>query len=252
MNKTKPTLHKEVIYPVSLVLIILGVLLMSRANFGIAPCEIPAYVIAVGFSKIFPAGSFGYNVLGTIMFGDLLVQSVMLIVFCLIIRRFRPFYLFSYFSVFVISLVGYCLQLIPVFDPAGGVVLPLAVRIVFYIVGFFLTVIAVSLWFHTYFYPQVYTFVPKGLVEHFHIKREWIVLLCFDVGYTILGVLLNAIVTKQWNLWGEGCFYFGTITSLCLTAPCIGLVIRLMEKLFTFKTLRPKWEEAFEIEKKKV
>lgn len=75
----KITLHGEFVYAAAVILLSLAVAMLSAANFGVSMIVAPAYIIS--------------QKLGVITFGqgEYLVQSVLFVVFCILMKKSSPF-----------------------------------------------------------------------------------------------------------------------------------------------------------------
>ena len=157
----KIILHGEFVYVMAILLLSLAVAMLSAANFGVSMIVAPAYIIS--------------QKLGVITFGqgEYLVQSLLFIAFCILMKKVK----LVYFSSFATCLIyGAVLDLwrkfVPLFNPditAPGS-MGLIVRIFLFIGGMILTSFSVMLFYKTYLYPQVYDFFVKAVSSRYGIK----------------------------------------------------------------------------------
>ena len=77
----KITLHSEIVYLVAIILIALSVAMLTTSGYGLSMLVAPAYILSL--------------ILG-IEFGiaEYIVQGVLIVLFCIIVRRFNVGYLF--------------------------------------------------------------------------------------------------------------------------------------------------------------
>ena len=91
------------------------------------------------------------------------LQAVLLLAMCLLLRRFRMSYLFSFVTAVV---YGFVLDAFIVL----GAMLPvdsMALRRLYYVLGMLFCAAGVSAMFHTYISPEVYELFVKEVSAHF-------------------------------------------------------------------------------------
>ena len=84
----KKKFSSELAYVLGLLLVASGVMLMEKADFGVSMVVAPAYVIYRWLSPMWRFFSFGMAIY--------CFQAVLLVVMCLVLRKFRISYLFSF------------------------------------------------------------------------------------------------------------------------------------------------------------
>ena len=84
----KKRISNEMAYVLGNILVAIGVALMERSDFGVSMVVAPAYVIYRKLSLVLPFFTFGM--------AEYSFQAVLLIAMCLVLRRFRVSYLFSF------------------------------------------------------------------------------------------------------------------------------------------------------------
>ncbi|MDY6368140.1 MAG: DUF6198 family protein [Clostridia bacterium] len=227
----KITVHSEIVYLLSIVILALAVAILSAADFGVSMVVAPAYILsqATGFL------SFGQ--------AEYVIQAVLFIIFCLVVRKFKWVYLSSFLTCLIYGAVLDLWRLIPFFNPAvtapGS--MELWLRIVMFIVGELLTAFSIALCFKTYLYPQVYDFFVKGVSEKFKLKRH-VFKTCFDLGFLAIGTAMTLLIFGKFvGVW------FGTLVIALVNGTIIGLFGKLIDKFFTVKPFFPKLETKFEI-----
>ena len=248
----KIKVHKETLYVLSLMLAALSIAMSVVANLGTSVYTVPALALA---SKIHGALPPTWNpgvisVIGSQPFSELIIQTMFLIIFCIIIRKFRPFFLLSFVTTFIYAVMLYGFQWIPAFWPEIVHNYPLAVRIVLLLSAIIIMSISVTCSLKGYLYPPTVTFVQKGVIQHFNIKHEGLFFLVYDFVFMILSIFIIYAVYQDWQFWNYNLSY-GTLANVLLCGPLIGVFSKLFDKAFETKTLLPKWEKAFEIENKK-
>ena len=217
--KTKKVLYSEVAYILGLVMLALGTAFMERAEFGMSMVVAPAYLLHLKISQYLPFYSFGMS--------EYVLQAALLIIMCLVLRRFRAGYLFSFVTavIYGFTLDG-CISLVSLLSCAGW-----TGRIVFYVVGMLLCSMGVSMLFHTYISPEVYELFVKELSARkgWEISRVKTV---YDCCSCLVGVVLSFAFFGMWHFEGVK---LGTVLCALVNGTLIGLFSRLYERCFTFR-----------------
>ena len=111
----------EAAYVTGIALLAFGTALMTVANLGLSMVVAPAYLLHLKLSEIWPAITFGR--------AEYIVQVLLLVGLCVALRKFRPYFLFSFFSAIFYGAILDLFLLLP-FPP-----LALPGRIAFYLLG---------------------------------------------------------------------------------------------------------------------
>lgn len=100
MSYEKITLHSEIVYLVAIILIALSVAMLTTSGYGLSMLVAPAYILSL--------------ILG-IEFGiaEYIVQGALIVLFCIIVRRFNAGYLFSFISCLLYGAILIALQKSP-------------------------------------------------------------------------------------------------------------------------------------------
>ena len=232
MSKKKITVHGELVYALAIICLSLAVAMLSAANFGVSMIVAPAYIIS---QKL------GFLTFGQ---GEYLVQSILFIVFCILMKRVKPIY----FGSFVTCLIyGAVLDLwraaVPLFNPSvtepGSMTMP--VRIVLFIAGMILTSFSVMLFYKTYLYPQVYDFFVKGISHRFSKDRTKFKI-AFDFSCLAVSCVLTLILFRKFVGIGVG-----TLIMTALNGFIIGGFDRTFDRFFVMKPLFPKFAAKFNL-----
>ena len=112
-------------------------------------------------------------------------------------------------------------------------------RLFFFVLGMLLTALSVSMFFQTYFYPQVYDFFVKGVSEKFGFNRTK-TKTCFDLSCLIVATIMTLLMFHC--LVGVG---VGTLIMACINGTIIGLFTKMFEKHFEFYAHSKKLERFF-------
>lgn len=214
----------EVIYVLAVFILSFATAMLAAADFGMSMVVAPAYIVSLKVEFL----TFGQ--------AEYVVQGIWFVLFCIIMKRVRAMYFFSFLSGFIYGLVlDFWRMLIPQFNPekfAPGT-LPMEVRAVYFIVGFFLNSLGVALYFKTYFYPQVYEFFVKGVSKRFGIPLSKFKI-GFDVFCLFAALLLSFLLFGK--IVGVGA---GTVVLACLNGALIGWYGKWMDKRLETYT---RWE----------
>ena len=153
--KKKPVLYSELCYVIGVILLAIGTAFNARGDFGVSAIVAPAYILHLKFSQTYEWFTFGK--------AEYLVQFLLLILTCILVRRFKWSFLLS----FVTALIyGFFLDIfvdLVALLPMEGI----AMRLVFYIGGFFIAVVAIAFLFNTYFSPEVYELLVREVAKHY-------------------------------------------------------------------------------------
>lgn len=248
----KITIHKETLYILSLILLALAVALSVISNLGASAYVVPSLSLSYKIGHSLPA-TFNpvlADIISSQAFSEMLIHMAMLIIFCVVIRKFRPFFLLSFVTTIIYSSILYGVQWIPAFWPEVNHNYPLYLRIIMLALSMVLTATSVACGLKSYLYPPTNTFIQKGLIEHFKIKKEWIIFLSFDMAFMLMSVFIIYCIYHDWHFWNYNLSY-GTLLAVILCGPLIGVIVRFLNKILDTPTLLPKWEKAFEIEQTK-
>lgn len=174
----KRTFSTGLAYVFGIVFIAWGVVLMEKADFGVSVEVAPAYLL---YRWLSPAWSF-------VTFGmeEYCLRAVLLLAMCLLLRRFRVSYLFSFVTAVVYGFVLDAFMLLGAMLPARSVWL----RAIYYVLGMHFCAAGVSAMFHTYISPEVYELFVKEVSAHFgaDINR-------FKTGYDCVSCLIGVAMS---------------------------------------------------------
>lgn len=248
----KLRIHKETLYILSLLLAALAVALSVVANLGTSVYTVPSIALADKIASSLPTNwnPFICDVIGSQAFAALLIQTCFLVGFCILIRKFRPFFLLSFVTTFIYTAILYGFQWIPAFRPNIDHNYPMYLRVILLILSIGLLSSSVACSLRAYLYPPTVTFVQKGIIQHYNIKRVWVVFLAFDITFTLSSIFIIYGIYHDWCFWNYNLSY-GSLATALFSGPLIGVFNKLMDKYVETKTLLPAWEKAFEIENKK-
>jgi uncharacterized membrane protein YczE len=223
----------EAVYVIGILLLSLSVAMITASGFGVSMIVAPAYIVSLKVSFL----TFGQ--------AEYVVQGILFIVFCILMKKFKPVYLCSFLTAIIYGAVLDLWRLIiPHFNPNITPVqsLPLYLRIIYFAIGMLLTSLSVSLFFRTYFCPQVYDFFVKGVSLKYKLNRTKFKM-CFDATFLLISIALTFILFKRLN--GVG---IGTVILTCCNGMLIGFFGKILDKHFDFQPKFPTLAKKFEIE----
>ncbi len=230
MEKKKLTLFQEIAYVLGVILLALSVAIVTASDFGLSMIVLPAYVLSQKISWL----SFGQ--------GEYVIQAILLVIFCIVMRKIKLHYLWSFVTCL---LYGACLdlfRLIPILNPnmTDFAYLPLYLRIIFFSVGTILTGFSVALLMKSYFHPQVYDLFAKYVSRKFNIKYFYFKL-GFDICFLALGIIMGYAFGLP--LCGVG---IGTLIATVANSILITFFSNLLDRFFKYIPHRGKLASKFD------
>ena len=211
----KIRVSNELIYVLAVIVLSFATAMLAAADLGMSMVVAPAYIVSLKVKAL----TFGQ--------AEYIVQGMLFILFCVLMKKVRRLYFFSFVSGLIYGAVlDFWRMVIPRFDPerfAPGS-LPLSIRIVYFIVGFLLNSLGVALYFKTYFYPQVYEFFVKGISRQFKIALPEFKIR-FDMTCLVIAIVLS--FSLFYGLVGIG---VGTVVLALGTGALIGFYGRWMDR----------------------
>lgn len=240
MKKIKRS--SELLWLLGIIFVAFGVMICSKANLGVSMVAAPAFVISEWLSHFHPFFTVGVT--------EYLIQGIILIVLCLVLRRFNWRYLLA-FAVAVIY--GYTLDLF-MFLFSGVAFEPIWLRWVMLIVGDLFTGIGVACFFRTYMPLQVYELFVSELSSGFKIDIKKVKQI-FDYSLLVISVTLALVLFLDvadfnWLSIGYNCFHsigLGTIVTTIINAPIINGMGKIVDLLFEPTALFPALENKLKI-----
>lgn len=228
----KITLHSEIVYIISILILSFSVAMVSAADFGLSMIVSPAYILS--------------QKLGFLTFGqsEYVIQAILFIVFCILMKKVKLIYFSSFLTCLIYGAVlDLWRMIIPMFNPTitepGSMEMPL--RILFFVGGTLITALAIAMCFRTYLYPQVYDFFVKGVAEKFNLNRTK-VKTGFDITFLTISLIMTLVFFK--GFVGIG---VGTLITTLVNGFLIGNFGKLFDKFFEIKPLFPKFAKKFDI-----
>ena len=191
-----------------------GICLSTRAGFGLSMISAPPYILHVFLQQFLPWYTQGRS--------EYIWEAFLLILMCILIQRFKPKFLFSFFTAVV---VGFMID--GFFAILGGntVYSTIPGRIAAYVIGTCITCCAIAFVFRTKIPGQVYELIVVQVSERYGFNREKIKLQ-HDVVMFVLSGLLALLLTRSFTGLG-----IGTIVTTFVNAPLIKLFGMMIDKV---------------------
>ena len=233
MKRLKKT--SELMWVFGIVFVALGVTICSKADLGVSMIAAPAFILS---EKLITLSSFF-----TVGVTEYLIQGVMLILLCIVLRKIDFRFLFS----FVVAVIYGCTIDLFMLIFEGVVFNEIWLRWVMLIVGDIITAFGVACFFRTYFPLQVYELFVSQVSAKFGIALVKVKRF-FDYSLLAISLLLSIVlfwdfVSFDWTLIGYSCFHsigLGTIITTLINSILIMLSGKLLDRLFDPTPLFPK------------
>jgi len=215
----KKTFYTELAYALGIIALALGVALMEKANFGVSMVVAPAYLTYLKVSQLLPFFTFGM--------AEYILQGLLVVAVCIILRRFRLSFFFSFVTAVVYGLILDGFMLLMGLVPAAG----MAVRFVFYVLGMLSCSLGVSLVFHTYIPPEAYELFVKEISAKFGVNIN-LFKTAFDCTCMLVGIVMSFAFFGMWHFEGVK---LGTVVCALLNGTIIGTFTKMLEKRYEFR-----------------
>lgn len=224
----KTVFYKEAAYVTAILFIALGVVLATKAGFGVSMIAGVSYTFHLWLLKITDFLS-----LGTI---DYLIHGIVILLTGIVVRKFRGSYLFSFMTA---VLTGVSIDLfVFILEPLS--VETMTARIIIFAASIVTCAFGVACVFHAYFPPAGHELFVKEFAIYFN-KDIGKVKTIYDIVFLLISALLNIVFFR--GFVGIG---IGTLITALLNGPAISVFDRLLKKNFEFKAAFPKLEKYFE------
>lgn len=209
----------------------LGVALCTKADFGLSMIAAPPYILHLKLQTFL-----SFYTQGT---SEYVWQAVLLILLCLIIRRFSPKYLFSFgtavFSGFAIDFWIFILG-------GGAPYEALWLRIFTFVLGELITALAIAFFFRTSMPLQIYELTVTEISRVYGQPTAKIKQIS-DAVMLAVAILFAVFVNRAPD--GIG---IGTLIITAVNAPLISMFGRILDKLFIFDARFPKLVDLLKVE----
>ena len=229
----------ELLWLFGIIFVAFGVAICSKADLGVSMIAAPAFVVSESLITLWSGFSVGVT--------EYVLQGVLLILMCIIVRRFNWRYLLA-FAVAVIY--GYTLNFF-LWLMSGVTFDAIWLRWMMLVVGDVITAFGVACFFRTYMPLQVYELFVAEIAARFKINISKVKLV-FDVSLLIISAVLaltlfGDIMSFDWTTIGYASFHsigLGTLVTTAINSPIITLMGKLIDKIFEPSPLFDKLERV--------
>lgn len=228
----------ELLWLFGIIFVALGVAICSKADLGVSMIAAPAFVLSEALSPLSVFFSVGVT--------EYLIQGLILIVLCIIVKRFTWKYLLA-FAVAVIY--GYTLNFF-IWILGGIKFEAVAVRWIMLIIGDVITAFGVACFFKTYMPLQVYELFVAEITDRFSLNINK-AKSTFDISLLVISailalVLFGDVIGFDWSTIAYASFHslgLGTLVTTAINSPLIALMGKLIDKVFHPTPAIPKLEQ---------
>lgn len=233
----------ELLWLLGDIFVAIGVALCSKANLGVSMIAAPTFVIREALVSFWDGLTVGVV--------EYALQGILLILLCLLIRRFNWRFLLA-FGVAV--LYGYTLDLVLwILEPISFDAVWL--RWLMLLVGDMITALGVACFFRTYMPLQVYELFVAETSSRFNIslqKMKWIFdLSLLGVSLALAFLLFGDAADFDWTTIGYSSFHsigLGTLITTIINSPFIALMGKLIDRIFEPTPRFARMEKALKIQ----
>lgn len=232
MKKVK--FSTELTYVLAMIIMPVAVEFAKYADFGLSMVVSPAYLM----SRLVPFEWFTFGR------AEYCVQALLLVAMCIVMRKFKVSYLFSFLTAFI---YGNILDGLDLFMCRLQTEI-LWLRIIYFALSLVLTALSVSLFFNTYFIPQAYDFFVREVPKKFSLNRNRFKLIYDWSSFAVSAALCAVLYYITYKSTGKGVIEgigIGTIICAILNSFLIGAFSKLWDKHIEFIDLL-KWRKFFE------
>ena len=221
--KTKIKLSKELTFLLAIILMPLSISIMTKADFGLSMIAAPTYIISEKVSFL----TYGQT--------EYIVQTLVLILMCLAVGKFRLSYLSSFLTAIIYgSILDFFIWCI-----RNWQVEAIWLRILLFICGMLLTSLSVALFMNTYLAPCAYDYFVRTVVAEKKLDLRKFKL-AFDGVFLVISIALTLILFHK---------FIGVTWGTIIIAVCNGNIIaffnKQMQKHIEFFTRFEKLEKLF-------
>ena len=200
-----------------------SIALCTKSGFGLSMIASPPFIFNQFLAQLQPFFTQGAC--------EYIFQAILLLIMCLIIRKFRWKHLLSFATAFIFgNLVDASLWIFggqQIFDS-------MLTRIFAFALGEIITALAIACYFRTSLPLCIYELFVKAVSEKFRQPTDKIKLM-FDIGMLLLSVAFSLLLFGKFV--GIG---IGTVIITLVNAPLIKLWGKLLDKIFDNQPLFPR------------
>lgn len=215
----KRIVYTEISYILGIIVLAMGTSFITVSNLGVSTIVAPAYLLHLKVSSALPFFTFGM--------AEYTFQGVIILVMCLVLRRFHFSYLFSFVTA---VLYGFCLDgSLLIMSDVMAETLP--VKIFLFVIGMLLASFGVALFFRTYISPEAYELFVKKVSAKFGVEIHK-----FKIGYDAVSLMLSVVLS--FAFFGFGVFRgigWGTVASTLINGTLVAFWSKQLDELCEFK-----------------
>ncbi len=232
----------ELLWVFGIVFVALGVAICNKADLGVSMIAAPAFVVFDAINSLWSGFSVGMT--------EYLIQGLLLIILCIIARKFNWRYLIAFL---VAVIYGYVLNFF-IWILGDTTFNEIWLRYVMLIVGDVVTAFGVACFFKTYMPLQVYELFVTEASNVFKININKMKSI-FDISLLALSIILaltlfGDVATFKWSTIYYQSFHsigLGTIITTFINSPLIKGCSKFIDSVFEPTALLPKLEKLFKI-----
>ena len=224
----KTVLYTELAYVLGMVGLSLSVALMTRADFGVSMVVAPAYLLYLKLNPLLPFFTFGM--------AEYTLQAVLLLFTVLAVKKFRPYFLFSFVTAVLYGFLLDGWMLLVQRFPVDS----FTVRCLWYVLGLGLGAVSIACFFKTYIAPEVYELLVKELALKLS-KPTHRVKTVYDCVSCAVAVVMSFAFFGLWRFEGVK---LGTVICALVNGFLIGRCTGWMDGHLDFRDGLP-WRKYF-------
>ncbi len=228
--KKKFTKNSEILWFLAIILCSLSVCLSANSGFGVSMIVAPAYILHLKISAFLPWFTFGI--------AEYCLQGLLLLICCIVMRKFKWKYPLSFGTVFLYGLFLDLWRLL-----LGSEIYPeFWLRCLAYVAGMLICAFSIALFLRSYLPPQAYELFVKELSlltgAGIH-KVKWI----YDISSLCTAIILMLLFFHTFSFEIIG---VGTLIVTLINTPLIAFWGRIIDRFTDFGTAFPKFHKKFE------
>ncbi|MDF2673060.1 MAG: putative rane protein [Clostridiales bacterium] len=206
------------------IFVAIGVGMITKADLGMSMVAAPAYLISLKVNFL----TFGM--------AEYVFQGFLLLVFCIVVRKFSWKYLLSFITALI---YGGFLDLVLLIMENINPVTYLS-RATFFAGGMLIAGTGIAFFFHTYLPLGVYELFVKGISEHYNINTSKFKIV-YDYSSCVLALAMTFLFFGK--IQGIG---WGTVISALINGILIGCISKILEKYIDFSPAT-NWYKFFRV-----
>ena len=200
-----------------------AIAMMTKANLGLSMIAAPTYIISEKVSFL----TYGQT--------EYIFQTVILIIMCIAVKKFKFTYLTSFLTGIIYgSVLDFFIWLISPIQADA-----MWQRVIMFLAGMLLTSVGVALFMNTYLAPCAYDYFVRTVVQERKLDLRKFKI-GFDIAFMVLSVALTLI------LFGKFVgITWGTLVIVVCNGNIIASLNKLLNKHFEYYNLFPKLAKYF-------